>query len=111
MTNPLTDKRLAEIKARCKAATEGKYKTGHARECTMGWQYRPAGSVCDCGLAEILSDLPDCHAEIKRLKGAVEASKDCGLIDGNPCPYPLTACEKCEHNGYPDAVRKALEQE
>ena len=55
--------------------------------------------------------LPACIDEIERLLKVVEASKDCDLVDNEPCPCVQRACETCEHNIYPAAVRKALETE
>ncbi len=66
-------------------------------------------NLSDNNCVRSLLDLRDCLAEIKRLQSAVEASKDCDLVDGEPCPDVKRICDTCEHNGYPAAVRKALE--
>ncbi len=88
----ITPERLAEIEKHQKTALDDRFKIPCGKYCIILKEY-----------------LPDCIREIKRLSKAVEASKDCGLLDGEQCPDAKRVCETCEHNGYPDAVRRALE--
>ncbi len=81
---------LKAINARCEAAHKGPWRARYDF------------------IAHAYVDLPDCTAEIERLQRAVEASKQCCAINKDECDEE---CKGCESWKYPQAVRKALEEE
>ncbi len=93
----MTPSRLAEIKARCEAATEGPWLVGHrlyddgavmcrcdAGPCTPDADGKIKGNLFNANysignrendnsfVAHARQDLPDCIAEIERLRGLIE---------------------------------------
>ena len=78
----LTQERLAEIKARCEAATKQTPPCNH-RGCYSHRSHpcegcrRQGGYASQTQLIAIIrQDLPDCIAEIERLKGKAQAILD-----------------------------------
>ena len=109
MTNPMTPSRLAEIKARCEAASEGPWYENFSIQ--SGSQIVAADSpICliqegctERGYANMLflsgarSDLPDCIAEIERLQELVRVAYREGgntgrATIGSVCPFDEGNC-------------------
>ncbi len=127
----MTNDKLKAMNARCEAATEGPWQKIkfclNAVGVFFGGEFPreicsyttdavsnkfPVRVARDLDfIAHARTDLPACLKEIERLQKVIEASKDCDLVGVEMCPCVRQACETCEHNIYPAAVRKALEQE
>ena len=130
MTKPMTPEQLAEIKARCEAATEGPWRavrnTGVRNDGGYvvfskakpshypGQDERHEREIGEWHanldlIAHARQDLPVCLDEIERLQKVVDASKQCCAFECDECDKDID-CKDCEDWNYPYAVRKALEQ-
>ena len=133
MTNPLTKQRLAEIEARCEAATDGPWTVGHRLyddgsvmcrcdpgPCTPDEDGKIKGNLFNANYAignrendndfivHAPTDIPALIAEVERLQKVIDMSKMC-LGDIEECDSP-GPCSACEYWDYPHKVKKALEQ-
>ena len=111
MTNPLTKERLKEIKARCEAATEGEWSIPVNRADDSVWWFKTdqhafnnGKAIATChgpgakANAELLAharrDLPDCLAEIERLRADMEEIiVESGKVDISNWPTPQQICQ------------------
>ncbi len=119
----MTNKRLAEIRARCEAATEGPWYAinvvigDSGKRTGIYADERPSNSVAYCFrftddivpdgifIAHARQDLPDCRDEIERLRGLVENAFFEALHYANP-----DALNPDQQAWMHSEARKALEE-
>lgn len=118
----MTTDQLKAIKARYEAATEGPWKYGSDTNKQIIYPtpfLNAKNKIAELGIYDIANcdfiahartDIPALCKEVERLRGAVEATRDCMLANGEQCPDLKRPCEKCDLNTYPAAVHSALEQ-
>ena len=130
MTNPMTPARLSQINARCEAATEGPWEDFQSCQNAISIYFGdPPQEICSyvtdavsCKfpvrirsnmnfIAHARQDLPDCLAEIERLKGLLKVAK-CPNCDGSGgIPHQVAEAEwEQEQCQWCDEI-KALEAE